>query len=262
MSSRSCPMCGNPIRGHPALSRDNIHEICSQCGQLEAVADMSPHKDLPRHCYYTNINGSTVMIMRGATGYWNLSPGYSKTSASELNSRWGVSDADADKMVGYSMWGWPKKANSQKNTRSSSEPAYTGPYTSETLWGHKIIAAYYDPYIERFNVIAYRKDLGPGVIIGKGYDPNKGMWGGGVYDLTMDQARNTIAGRCVWDTSGLSVPEDVPKRPPSTRPRSQSNVRPKPKQSAKPSQARKPASRNAPTKKTTPVKKSGAGKRC
>lgn len=33
-----CPRCGKPMNGFPALSRkDNKTEICSQCGQDEAM---------------------------------------------------------------------------------------------------------------------------------------------------------------------------------------------------------------------------------
>ena len=39
-SSKVCPNCGSEIKGYPALSRkDNKTEICSQCGQLEALED-------------------------------------------------------------------------------------------------------------------------------------------------------------------------------------------------------------------------------
>lgn len=35
-----CPMCGEIYSGYPALSRrDNKTEICSHCGEQEAMAD-------------------------------------------------------------------------------------------------------------------------------------------------------------------------------------------------------------------------------
>lgn len=35
---KKCPRCGKPMNGFPALSRkDNKTEICSQCGQDEAM---------------------------------------------------------------------------------------------------------------------------------------------------------------------------------------------------------------------------------
>ena len=35
---KKCPICGNPIGNYPALSRkDNKTEICSDCGQQEAI---------------------------------------------------------------------------------------------------------------------------------------------------------------------------------------------------------------------------------
>lgn len=37
---RICPKCGKEIIGYPALSRvDNKTEICSKCGQIEALED-------------------------------------------------------------------------------------------------------------------------------------------------------------------------------------------------------------------------------
>lgn len=34
----TCPICGGPINGYPAISRkDNKTEICSECGQREAM---------------------------------------------------------------------------------------------------------------------------------------------------------------------------------------------------------------------------------
>ncbi len=34
----TCPSCGIGIKGHPAISRkDNKTEICSKCGQIEAM---------------------------------------------------------------------------------------------------------------------------------------------------------------------------------------------------------------------------------
>lgn len=35
---KECPTCGQPIHGHPAISRaDNRTEICSDCGTTEAI---------------------------------------------------------------------------------------------------------------------------------------------------------------------------------------------------------------------------------
>jgi len=45
----SCPRCLNDYTGRPALSRrDNRTEICSQCGQEEAMNDFLPFRDLSR----------------------------------------------------------------------------------------------------------------------------------------------------------------------------------------------------------------------
>lgn len=38
MNQSICPKCGQPIKGYPAISReDNKTEICSQCGVQEAM---------------------------------------------------------------------------------------------------------------------------------------------------------------------------------------------------------------------------------
>ena len=38
MKSKICPICGNKYNGYPAISRkDNKTEICSKCGQIEAL---------------------------------------------------------------------------------------------------------------------------------------------------------------------------------------------------------------------------------
>lgn len=38
MKNKICPICKKPINGYPAISRkDNKTEICSDCGQREAM---------------------------------------------------------------------------------------------------------------------------------------------------------------------------------------------------------------------------------
>ncbi len=38
MKAKTCPSCGLVYTGYPALSRkDNETEICSECGQIEAM---------------------------------------------------------------------------------------------------------------------------------------------------------------------------------------------------------------------------------
>ena len=44
MKNKICPKCGNKIVGYPAISRrDNKTEICSYCGQIEALEDMAKY---------------------------------------------------------------------------------------------------------------------------------------------------------------------------------------------------------------------------
>ena len=44
--AKICPRCEQPITGYPALSRkDNKTEICSNCGNLEAVEDFINRKE-------------------------------------------------------------------------------------------------------------------------------------------------------------------------------------------------------------------------
>lgn len=39
-NKKVCPKCGEEIVGYPAVSRrDNRTEICSECGQIEAMED-------------------------------------------------------------------------------------------------------------------------------------------------------------------------------------------------------------------------------
>lgn len=41
MKNKKCPICKKPIVGYPAISRkDNKTEICSKCGQVEALEAM------------------------------------------------------------------------------------------------------------------------------------------------------------------------------------------------------------------------------
>ena len=41
---KKCPKCGEVIKGYPAISRrDNKTEICSNCGQIEALEDMAKY---------------------------------------------------------------------------------------------------------------------------------------------------------------------------------------------------------------------------
>ena len=38
-----CPRCNESYTGYPALSRrDNATDICSKCGNVEAIMDMTP----------------------------------------------------------------------------------------------------------------------------------------------------------------------------------------------------------------------------
>ncbi len=207
--AKVCPMCGNDIVGFPALSRNNRDEICSQCGSMEAVADMRRYEGIPRHCYH-DIGGATVLILRGGSGYYPLSSRYTKVPADELNERWGVSKATARRMAGYSMFGWPKGNQVSMNRKSADPggdakpaPAFVGPYQDTTLWGHQILAAYYNWMSETFDVIAFRKDVGPGLIFARGYNPVTGMWGGADYDLTREQAEGKAFGREVWSSGSL-----------------------------------------------------------
>lgn len=40
MKNKVCPICKKPIIGYPAISRkDNKTEICSSCGQAEAIKE-------------------------------------------------------------------------------------------------------------------------------------------------------------------------------------------------------------------------------
>lgn len=42
----TCPRCGKPYEGHPAISReDNKTKICSWCGQDEAIQAALKHKE-------------------------------------------------------------------------------------------------------------------------------------------------------------------------------------------------------------------------
>lgn len=44
MKSKICPKCKNKIIGYPAISRiDNKTEICSYCGQIEALEDIAKY---------------------------------------------------------------------------------------------------------------------------------------------------------------------------------------------------------------------------
>ena len=41
--TKVCPRCDEPYRGYPALSRrDNKTDICSDCGNAEAMNDYAP----------------------------------------------------------------------------------------------------------------------------------------------------------------------------------------------------------------------------
>lgn len=44
MKNKLCPKCSKYYTGYPAISRrDNKTEICSVCGQLEAIEDWVEH---------------------------------------------------------------------------------------------------------------------------------------------------------------------------------------------------------------------------
>lgn len=46
-----CPNCKKLVRDYPALSRkDNTTEICSHCGQAQAMIDFLEHKEGARCC--------------------------------------------------------------------------------------------------------------------------------------------------------------------------------------------------------------------
>ena len=43
-----CPRCNESYTGYPALSRrDNATDICSKCGNVEAIMDMTPFDGIP-----------------------------------------------------------------------------------------------------------------------------------------------------------------------------------------------------------------------
>lgn len=46
--TKVCPRCEEPYRGYPALSRrDNKTDICSNCGNEEALNDFTCRRDIP-----------------------------------------------------------------------------------------------------------------------------------------------------------------------------------------------------------------------
>ena len=43
---KTCPLCGKPYKGHPAISRkDNITPICPTCGTREALKNIGIKDD-------------------------------------------------------------------------------------------------------------------------------------------------------------------------------------------------------------------------
>lgn len=44
----TCPRCNESYTGYPALSRrDNVTDICSKCGEIEAMLDYTSFERIP-----------------------------------------------------------------------------------------------------------------------------------------------------------------------------------------------------------------------
>ena len=67
MTSKVCPRCGRIYTRPPALSRrDNITEICSECGIREALDAMQIRQNATRRAVYSSENRRAVENFKAA----------------------------------------------------------------------------------------------------------------------------------------------------------------------------------------------------
>ena len=92
------------------------------------------------------------------------------------SSKWVVTDQGRT----YVGDKWGNYDNAGMMTSVRSIPAYEGPFKTKTCNGHTIRKAFYDPMTGTFNVLATKPGV-KGTIIGRDYDPRRGLWQGGTY---------------------------------------------------------------------------------
>lgn len=169
-----------------------------------------------------------------------------------------------------------KSANSKSgNTKKRRSNEYNGsprpnpdqyrdaPYASRTVGGHTILKVFYDPWESRYmdrpvyDVVARRDDI-PGLIWGKDYDPNSGLWNGGDYDQTIEKVERHAEGhRLVASYNAIG---DAYRKARAEREIAKKEVRPPKnhstsKQGAKSGSGKKAQSSKCVRKKTTATSK-------
>ena len=169
-----------------------------------------------------------------------------------------------------------RSANSKSgNTKKGKSKEYNGsprpnpdqyrdaPYASRTVGGHTILKVFYDPWESRYmdrpvyDVVARRDDI-PGLIWGKDYDPNSGLWNGGDYDQTIEKVERHAEGhRLVASYNAIG---DAYRKARAEREIAKKEVRPPKnhstsKQGAKSGSGKKTQSSKCVRKKTTATSK-------
>ena len=117
-------------------------------------------------------------------------------------TRTGADKEAADRLNRSSRYRWDRVSSANSKVSRSSEfngiprpkPSEyeNAPYARRSINGHTILKVYYDRGESKFmgrpvyDVVARRDDIG-GLIWGRDYDPNSGLWSGGDYDQTMEK---------------------------------------------------------------------------
>lgn len=125
-AKKVCPNCGSDIIGHPALSRkDNKTEICSECGQLEALEDFYKHFSNKKQC-----SRKRFFIVDLDTGEKLAGPFNTKEDAENvLQKEFSIDEMGLDSnimvMPSDELWAnneFPIKAKSNKKHTLSDDP--------------------------------------------------------------------------------------------------------------------------------------------
>ena len=201
MPSRSATAAQELARLGYDLVREDVVGRDREMGYVESVVIGKRRSD-GRHAVWYGINWTK----HPDTG--DRSRGYTLQQGSYDLTRAGADREAADRLRRSARYGWEKVPSGNAKGKSGKyngsprpEPSeYEGaPYARRSVGGHTILKVYYDRGESKFmgrpvyDVVARRDDI-PGLIWGRDYDPNSGLWNGGDYDQTVEKVETHAMG--------------------------------------------------------------------
>ena len=183
------------------LVREDVVGRDREMGYVESVVIGKRRSD-GRHAVWYGIDWTRHPVAG------DRSRGYTLQQGSYDLTRAGADREAADRLRRSTRYGWEKVPSGNAKGKSGKyngsprpEPSEyeDAPYARRSVGGHTILKVYYDRGESKFmgrpvyDVVARRDDT-PGLIWGRDYDPNSGLWNGGDYDQTVKKVETHAMG--------------------------------------------------------------------